>query len=489
MKTLIHKLFFLYALLAGLGLTLPNRMAAQTFTPLYDFTAAQSETNDGAYPGAGLILSDGVFYGTTEEGGANGDGTIFAFNLNSLVHTNLHSFNSASDGSTPYAGLILSGNTLYGTASYGGNSGNGTIFAIQTSGLGFTNLYHFTATVGANATNSDGANPIGGLILSGNTLYGTASAGGASGYGTVFALNLNNLIFSTLHSFTNGGDGANPQAGLILSGGILYGTAENGGSSSAGTVFAINTSGSGLTNLHSFGPLAYNSATEKLTNSDGANPQAGLILSGSTLYGTCESGGIAGEGTVFAVNTGGSGFANLHNFTAVSNPFGHGANSDGSTPLAALLFTNNMLYGTAYGGGASGYGAVFALNTNGSGFMNLYSFTATFGPYNQNTDGANPMGGLIFSGNNLYGTASEGGNGGDGTIFSIFAAPPLSLTVSGTKVILTWPASATGFTLQSVTNLTSTNWTTVSPSPANVNGQNTVTNQVTGAQMFYRLAQ
>jgi uncharacterized repeat protein (TIGR03803 family) len=107
MKTLIHKLFFLYALLAGLGLTLPNRMAAQTFTPLYDFTAAQSETNDGAYPGAGLILSDGVFYGTTEEGGANGDGTIFAFNLNSLVHTNLHSFNSASDGSTPYAGLIL----------------------------------------------------------------------------------------------------------------------------------------------------------------------------------------------------------------------------------------------------------------------------------------------------------------------------------------------------------------------------------------------
>ena len=78
-----------------------------------------------------------------------------------------------SDGANPYAGLILSGNTLYGTACGGGSSGNGTVFAVNTDGTGFTNLHSFTHLV-LPGTNSDGANPYAGLILSGNTLYGTA---------------------------------------------------------------------------------------------------------------------------------------------------------------------------------------------------------------------------------------------------------------------------------------------------------------------------
>jgi len=78
--------------------------------------------------------------------------------------------------------LILSGNTLYGTAEYGGSLGRGTVFAVNTNGTGFTNLYNFT-------DGNDGANPIAGLLLSGTTIYGTAVASGSSGYGTVFALN------------------------------------------------------------------------------------------------------------------------------------------------------------------------------------------------------------------------------------------------------------------------------------------------------------
>ena len=78
---------------------------------------------------------------------------------------------SNSDGANPYAGLILSGNTLYGTANGGGSSGNGTVFAVNTNGTGFTNLHSFTAYL---VNNSDGAYPEAGLILSGNTLYGTA---------------------------------------------------------------------------------------------------------------------------------------------------------------------------------------------------------------------------------------------------------------------------------------------------------------------------
>src|ERR1017187_7366803 len=108
MKTSIINLFLLPALIAGLGFIPAGRVTAQTFTTLHSFTA-----------------------------GTN------------------------SDGINPYAGLILSGNTLYGTAQYGGTSGQGTVFAVHTDGTGFTNLYSFTAAPNPNSTNSDGAYPLG----------------------------------------------------------------------------------------------------------------------------------------------------------------------------------------------------------------------------------------------------------------------------------------------------------------------------------------
>ena len=101
-----------------------------------------------------------------------GLGLMLDGRLTAQTFTNLHSFiGQPSDGDFPDAGLILSGNTLYGTASGGGSSGNGTVFAVNTDGTSFTTLYSFTALV--SGTNSDGAGPVAGLILSGNTLYGT----------------------------------------------------------------------------------------------------------------------------------------------------------------------------------------------------------------------------------------------------------------------------------------------------------------------------
>src|ERR1039457_3084497 len=115
-------------------------------------------------------------------------GLILAGRVSARTFTPLHKF-SGSDGNAPNAGLILSGNTLYGTTINGGTAAIGAVFRVNTDGTAFTNLHSFTALSGSASTNEDGANPYAGLILSGNTLYGAAFAGGFAGNGTVFAVN------------------------------------------------------------------------------------------------------------------------------------------------------------------------------------------------------------------------------------------------------------------------------------------------------------
>ena len=105
-------------------------------------------------------------------------------------------FTGGNDGSGPHGGLTLSGNTLYGTTSAGGSSGNGTLFAINIDGSGFTNLYSFTG-------GGDGANPQADLVLSGNILYGTTASGGSSGNGTVFSFTLPRPLLAIARSGTN----------------------------------------------------------------------------------------------------------------------------------------------------------------------------------------------------------------------------------------------------------------------------------------------
>src|SRR5260370_39366959 len=156
----------------------------------------------------------------------------------------------------------------------------------------FTVLHTFTSASGPNAANDDGANPSAGLVLSGNTLYGTDY--GSLGNGTVFDINTDGSAFTNYYTFTsahlNGNgiltnsDGSNPHAELILSGNTLYGTAERGGSAGNGAVFAINPDGTGFTTPHRFAPGGYNTLGF-YTNTDGANPSARLILSGDNLYG------------------------------------------------------------------------------------------------------------------------------------------------------------------------------------------------------------
>lgn len=452
---------------------------------LYSFAGLTNSTNsDGAKPFGGLILSGNTLYGTSDNGGASNLGTVFRVNTDGTDFTNLHSFTDANgDGASPVEGsLVLSSNTLFGTATGGGASNQGIVFAINTDGTGFTNLYSFTGQ-------SNGASPEGCLALSSNTLFGVANSGGAASNGSVFAVNTDGSGFTNLHSFTSltnstNSDGANPAGGLLLSGNMLYGTAYVGGAFGHGTIYAISMDGSGFTNLYSFSAGTFGIFGD--TSTDGLNPQAGLLLSGNTLYGTAHGGGTSAEGAVFAIHTDGTGFTNLHSFTG---------GSDGAQPFAGLILSGGTLYGTATGGGlfgdatqgnnnTVGNGTLFAVSTNGSNFTSLYSFTG-------GSDGYYPQGNLVLSGNTLYGCAADGGSSGNGTVFSLslvpVGAPQLGINLSGANVILTWPTNASGFTLQSATNLVSPVWNTVSPAPVIQGGQNVVTNPVSGAQQFYRL--
>lgn len=477
MKSNLKNTLVFSALVASLGLMPVAKMAAQTFTTLHRFAATDPVTGvnlGGANPAAGLTLADNTLFGTAQEGTFSRAGTVFAVNTDGTVFLNLHDFAigaqnevntfTNSDGAGPVAGLRLSGNTLYGTTQYGGKWGAGTVFKVNTNGSGFATLHFFTAPVGAFRTNSDGANPSGGLVLSGDTLYGTAQNGGSSGFGTVFSVSTNGTEFTNLHSCTGDTNDGNPMAALVLSSNTLFGTTY-GADDHFGTVFAINTDGTGFTNLYNF-----------TDGSDGANPVAGLTLSSNTLYGTAQFGGGSGEGTVFSINTDGTGFTTLHEFEG---------GSDGRRPQAGLVLSNNTLYGTAIRGGNRDDGTVFAVDTDGGNFTTLYSF---FG----GGDGELPLAGLVLSDNTLYGTTFIGASG-TGVVFSLgltpTPAPQITITPSGGNIIVTWPTNS-ALTLQSTTSLgSSAIWTPVSTPPTVVDGQNTVTNVISGPQQFFRLGQ
>jgi uncharacterized repeat protein (TIGR03803 family) len=118
-----------------------------------------------------------------------------------------------------------------------------------------TTLYSFSSTSNSSATNSDGATPLAGLLLVSNQLFGTASAGGSYAKGTVFAINTDGLCFTNLYSFTGGSDGGTPSSSLIIGGNTLYGNTAMGGKLAdgpvGGTIFTINPDGSGFTVVYS----------------------------------------------------------------------------------------------------------------------------------------------------------------------------------------------------------------------------------------------
>ena len=426
-----HTLTACGMLLAAL-LIFTSSSSAQIKT-LYNFAGA---TSDGATPYAGLLIGTGnVLYGTTTSGGTSKHGIVFSLSPptspgGSWTEAVLHSFKGGTkDGANPYLGALVAdaNGVLYGTTEYGGAANKGVVFSLTppaSEGGSWTEdvLYAF-------AGGNDGANPFAGLTMdSSGVLYGTTSAGGPSGSGTVFSLTPpasqgGSWTEEVIYSFTGFGDGATPYAGVVIgTGETLYGTTTYGGAANDGTIYALTPPASQggawtKTTLYSFSGLT-----------DGAWPAATVIGSGGVLYGTTQAGGTSGRGTVYSLtppaSQGGSpSEAVLYNFTG---------GLDGFAPYSSLTVNSSgILYGTTEFGGHSGTGVIFSMTppaVSGGSWTEsvLYSFTGL-------SDGGWPVANVVIgTGGLLYGVTSSGGTSPNGTAYQFTVA---SYTISG-KVTL-----------------------------------------------------
>ena len=253
--------------------------------------------------------------------------------------------------------------------------------------------------------NGDGTFPTGTLLASGQTLYGVTLGGGIPNHGTVFKVNTDGSGYHILHSFQGGNDGSDPVYGLCLSGTTLYGITDGVNTSYAdmgttGTVFRINLDGTGYGVLTNFNGDEGVSITLYGTNLSGTTSVRGKL--GGGLYGPASVLGNVGGGAIFKMNLDGTGLTVIRNFSAAEG-----------APTAVVAL-GNILYGDTVGDGESNNaGTVFKINPDGTGYSLLHSLAAP-------ADGIWPNSGAILGGGALYGTTHLGGanNSGGGTLFT-----------------------------------------------------------------------
>jgi len=245
---------------------------------------------------------------------------------------------------------------------------------------------------------TNGANPRGTLVRdAAGTIYGTTSGGNSSrtDAGTVFAIHPNGTPLTTINfQGTASGQGGAPWAGMVSdSRGNLFGTTESAGANGQGTVFEIVAGTTTISTLYDF-----------TGGTDGKNPTTRLTIDANgNIFGTT-NGGLLTSGTIFEI-TAGRRFYTLARLDPTT----------GTTPSDLVVDSAGNLFGTAYASGANGYGTIFELPAGSSTIKVLYAFTG-------GNDGGNPTGGLtIDAQGDLFGTASNGGANGHGTIFELTA--------------------------------------------------------------------
>ncbi len=394
-------------------------------TRLYSFCNL-TNCADGGDPQASLLLAtNGYFYGTTGDGGNSGSslypaGTIFRITSAGAL-TTLHKFCSlanCTDGGPGASTLIqATDGNFYGVTADGGggqsnwkdcSAGCGTVFKLTPSGT-YSVLHVFCAETNC----PDGAIPAGALVQgSDGNLYGTTELGGvyaaSNSYtccGTMFKISLSG-VFSTLHSFGNGGPHV-PVGGLVQGAdGNFYGTANYGGNANNGSIFKITPTGT-VTALYGFCRTATPPCAE------GTHPVVGLALANDgNFYGTTSSGGTDDDGTIFEI-TPGKEFTDLYNLCSSCKP------SDDASPSALLQATDGNFYGTTDYTCDDCTGTVFKLSTGLSPFVVALPATAKVGVQ------------IKILGTDLTGATSVTFNG-ETASFHVVSASEITATVPAT---------------------------------------------------------
>jgi uncharacterized repeat protein (TIGR03803 family) len=308
-----------------------------------------------------------------------------AVSAQAQTFTVLSVFNG-TNANTPTGPFIQGTNgDLYNVSYYGGTGGSGNVFYMTPAGT-TTDLYSFCLSAGCN----DGANPTSIILGKDGNFYGTTGYGGNSNGGVVFKMTLGGKD-TTLYSFcptSNCSDGYLPNGIVQGSNGNFYGTALVGGAYGAGTIFELTSFGTYK--------VLYNFCTRKNCN-DGSNPVAPPIqASNGNFYGTASNWGSQGSGVVYEITPAGS-YKVLYNFCSQANC------TDGASPKYLVQDASGNFYGTTiFGGTLGGYGTIFKITPTNQ-FIVLHTF--------QDSDGANPIAGLIIANDgNLYGTTYFAGN-------------------------------------------------------------------------------
>jgi uncharacterized repeat protein (TIGR03803 family) len=405
------------------GLLLGSGSEAQA-TVTFSVIAKLGANSTGFNPNAVVFGSDGNFYGTTSTGGANVLGVVFKLTPSGTL-TNLHDFSGGTtDGADPASNLVQTSNgTLYGTTNSGGAYGDGTFFSITTGGT-FTILHSFNGATEISAPTL--------LYLNGDgNFYGIGTFGGGSTEDGALIKLTPSGTYSVVYAFNGTTDGKYPNPQLVLgSDGAYYGTTPEGGANQDGTYFRVTTAGqfsvigsvaSGrepvLTALGTDGDLygfddgantifkITNSGVQTVVytfteNTDGGLPNTLIAGTDGNLYGLTTYYGANGTGTFFEITAGGA-FSTLAPLPAKSG-------------LSALITgPNSTFYATGSFGGSAGAGEVVQLTKSGTA-STIYAFTSP---------GTYPYAALLQAlDGNLYGVTSAGGASDDGTIFAVSTA-------------------------------------------------------------------
>jgi uncharacterized repeat protein (TIGR03803 family) len=341
--------------------------------------------------GVGLTIdSGGNLYGVCTSGGSSNDGTIFEIAAGTSTITVRGTF-TGSNGQSPYGNVLVdSSGNIFGTTYQGGSSSDGTVFEIAAGTNTISTIYTFTG--------NNGSNPYGTLIEDANgNLYGTTYNGGSGGYGAVFEIASASGSTVATYSFS-GSAGTHPRAGVTMdANGNLYGTTYIGGTGGYGTVFEIAAGTGTITTLANF------------NNSNGAYPFYGSMIldSQGNLYGTTQSGGIAGG--IFEVVAGSNTINTLYTFP---NPTG------GYTPYGGVIMdSSGNLYGTTRSGGTNNYGVVFKLTRPGSTAITSQPSAVTAGTAQSLTVNLNLSGGSTDTTNQSPVTLSIASGPAGGSVY------------------------------------------------------------------------